>query len=99
MRLSLKQDFIMKVKEQAASYEVQRKRITYQDYLNLPEDGKRHEVINGELVMTPAPNIFHQTVTNNIEFELNQRVELAGIAKSLVIKGFEISLENIFSLE
>lgn len=193
----------MKVKEQAAKYLVQTKKYTYQDYLDLPEDGKRYEVINGELIMVAAPSTFHQSVLinlvndlknflnrekvgkvfcvpidvklsdrnvvqpdiifvsqnnsniiteNNVEgtpdliieilspgtayhdliekkeiyerfdvkeywivdpkkqrieiyqninqrFELNQRIELEGTVESLVIKGFKISLESIFSME
>ena len=71
----------MKVKEQAASYMAQREKYTYQDYLNLPDDGKRYEVINGELVMTPAPNIFHQTVTNNLEFAIRSFIKKNKIGK------------------
>ena len=193
----------MKVKEQAAKYLVQTKKYTYQDYLDLPEDGKRYEVINGEFIMVAAPSTFHQSVLinlvndlknflnrekvgkvfcvpidvklsdrnvvqpdiifvsqnnsniiteNNVEgtpdliieilspdtayhdliekkeiyerfdvkeywivdpkkqrieiyqninqrFELNQRIELEGTVESLVIKGFKISLESIFSME
>ena len=29
-------------------------KFTYEDYLNTPED-KRYELLDGELVMTPAP--------------------------------------------
>ena len=29
---------------------------TYDDFLTLPNDGKRYEIIEGELYMTPAPN-------------------------------------------
>lgn len=36
-------------------------RITYEDYKLLPEDS-RYEVIEGELMVTPAPNIRHQRV-------------------------------------
>jgi len=55
----------MKVKKQAASYRVKRKKYTYHDYLKLPDDGKRYEVINGKLVMAPAPTTINQTVSNN----------------------------------
>ena len=65
----------MKVKEQAASYRVRAKRYTYQDYLDLPDDGKRYEVIHGELVMTPAPYTFHQIVSGNLEYELRTFVK------------------------
>ena len=73
----------MKVKDQAASYMVQRKKYTYQDYLNLPNDGKRYEVINGELVMTPAPNIFHQTILINLVNELKNFLKKENVGKML----------------
>lgn len=34
--------------------------LTYEDYLTLPQDGKRYEVIEGELYMAPAPTTRHQ---------------------------------------
>jgi len=33
---------------------------TYEDYLQLPDNGKRYEIINGELYMAPAPSLGHQ---------------------------------------
>lgn len=39
---------------------VQTRKVTYADYAALPEDGHRYQVIEGELVMTPPPNISHQ---------------------------------------
>ncbi|EQD25360.1 MAG: hypothetical protein D084_Lepto4C00168G0001 [Leptospirillum sp. Group IV 'UBA BS'] len=40
---------------------------TYEDYLALPEgDPFRYEVINGDLYMTPAPNLRHQRISMNI---------------------------------
>lgn len=65
----------MKVKEQAASYQVRTKKFTYEDYLNLPDDGKRYEVINGELITPPAPYTIHQTVSGNLEYELRTFVK------------------------
>jgi Uma2 family endonuclease len=40
--------------------------LTYQDLLEMPDDGQRHEIINGELVMTPAPNWNHQRVAGEL---------------------------------
>jgi len=31
-------------------------KLTYDDYVQFPEDGKRHELIDGEHVVTPTPN-------------------------------------------
>jgi len=45
----------MKVKEAIATYRVPKKVYTYQDYLELPDDGNRYEIIEGELIMSPAP--------------------------------------------
>ncbi|MFQ5769732.1 MAG: Uma2 family endonuclease [bacterium] len=39
---------------------------TYEDYLLLPDDGKRYEIIEGELFMTPAPIIKHQNVLREL---------------------------------
>ena len=39
---------------------------TYQDWLQLPDDGTRYEVIDGVLYMTPSPSISHQTVSGNL---------------------------------
>ncbi len=38
------------------------KPFTYDDYLALPDDGKRYEVIKGDLSMTPAPSPRHQEI-------------------------------------
>ena len=37
-------------------------KFTYEDYLNAPED-KRYELLDGELVMAPAPGELHQSVS------------------------------------
>jgi Uma2 family endonuclease len=41
-------------------------KFTYEDFLNFPNDGKRHEIIDGEHYVTPAPNTKHQTVSMNL---------------------------------
>jgi len=37
-------------------------KLTYDDLLLLPEDGKRHELIDGEHFVSPSPNVRHQRV-------------------------------------
>lgn len=41
-------------------------KFTYEDYLLFPEDGKRHELIDGEHFMTPSPNTRHQEISRNL---------------------------------
>ena len=43
---------------------------TYEDYCLLPEDGRRYEVIRGELCVTPAPSPVHQRAVANLIFLL-----------------------------
>jgi Uma2 family endonuclease len=44
---------------------------TYEDYLALPEGGAlRYEVIDGDLYMTPAPNLRHQRISINLSKRL-----------------------------
>ena len=38
------------------------KPFTYDDYIALPDDGKRFEIIEGDVSMTPAPSPRHQAV-------------------------------------
>src|SRR5689334_5798539 len=37
-----------------------RKHWTWDDYVKMPDDGKRYEILDGELVMVPSPGWDHQ---------------------------------------
>ena len=39
---------------------------TYADLVALPDDQLRHELIDGEHVVTPSPNTLHQTISLNL---------------------------------
>jgi hypothetical protein len=45
-----------------------RVKLTYDDFLLFPEDGERHELIDGEHSVTPSPNTKHQAVSGNLYF-------------------------------
>jgi Uma2 family endonuclease len=45
-----------------------RVKLTYDDFLLFPEDGERHELIDGEHYVTPSPNTKHQAVSGNLYF-------------------------------
>ena len=37
-------------------------KLTYDDFVHFPDDGRRHELIDGEHHVTPSPNIRHQRI-------------------------------------
>src|SRR6185295_7671847 len=41
-------------------------KLTYDDFVLFPDDGQRHELIDGEHYVTPSPNPKHQRVLGNL---------------------------------
>ncbi|MGE3844019.1 MAG: Uma2 family endonuclease [Vicinamibacterales bacterium] len=50
-------------------------KLTYEDFLLFPNDGKRHEVIDGEHHVTPSPSTKHQEVSGNLFWLLRSYLE------------------------
>ena len=55
-------------------------KFTYVDYLNAPED-KRYELLDGDLVMTPAPAGIHQRASILLGWRLVQFVTENGVGR------------------
>lgn len=47
---------------------------TWNDYLRLPDDGQRYEIIYGVLYVSPAPRVIHQFVTTRLTYFLSDFV-------------------------
>ena len=47
------------------------RKLTYEDYVALPDDGRRYEIFDGELAVSPSPTSAHQFVSHNLEFALS----------------------------
>lgn len=58
-------------------------RKTYADYALLPE-GSAYQLINGELVMSPAPNIMHHHLVIELAFLIKQFVSERKLGKVFV---------------
>ncbi|HWW83506.1 MAG TPA: Uma2 family endonuclease, partial [Vicinamibacterales bacterium] len=43
-------------------------KLTYDDYVLFPDDGLRHEIIDGEHYVTPSPVTRHQQISSNLHF-------------------------------
>ena len=56
-------------------------KLTYEDLRKMPEDGKRYELIDGEVYMTPSPNTKHQVVVGNLHVALRRFADETGIGK------------------
>lgn len=57
--------------ESMTTVEVGRGPYTYADLAGLPEDGPRHELIDGELFVSASPRPVHQTVAFNLAMLLH----------------------------
>ena len=70
---------------------------TYNEYLNLPDDGKRYEIADGVLLLTPSSTGSHQDTIGEVCFYLRSHVKLAGLG--LVIQApfiVELSAKDVF---
>ncbi len=58
--------------------------MTYDDYCLLPDDGKRYQVIEGELFVSPAPRTTHQDVIVTLMALLHTYVKAHDLGKVYV---------------
>ena len=56
-------------------------KFTYDDFLNFPNDGNRHELIDGDHYVTPSPNTTHQRVSRRLMVALDRYLERHGIGE------------------
>jgi len=49
--------------------------LTYRDYEALPSDGRRYEIHDGELSVTPSPSFDHQLISSRLYFHVAKWVE------------------------
>jgi Uma2 family endonuclease len=50
-------------------------KLTYDDFLLFPDDGKRHELIDGEHYVTPSPNLSHQRIVGRLYLMIATHLE------------------------
>jgi Uma2 family endonuclease len=58
-----------------------RVRLTYEDYAALPDDGRRYELHEGELSVTPSPGTSHQATLRNLLVILHGHVSVRGLGE------------------
>jgi len=65
--------------------------LTYEDYAALPNDGKRYEILDGELSVSPAPSPSHQHVVLRLGSALDAHTTSGGLGK-VYIAPFDVIL-------
>ena len=66
-----------------------RTKLTYLDYVALPEDGKRYELIDGELIEMAAPSFEHQAVVFELAGQLRNYMKgktFRGVASPIDVR-------------
>lgn len=56
-------------------------RYTLADLERFPNDGNRYELLDGVLIVTPAPTNAHQIIVNRLQFRLTQAMVVPGVAQ------------------
>jgi Uma2 family endonuclease len=59
-------------------------KLTYDDFVLFPDDGKRHELIDGEHYVTPSPNTRHQTIVGTLYYLIRAHIETQPIGRVFV---------------
>jgi Uma2 family endonuclease len=65
-------------------------RLTYDDFLLLPDDGLRHEIIDGEHYVTPSPSLRHQDLVTLLCVSLGRHVEDRPDRGRLFVSPFDV---------
>ena len=72
--------------------------LTYEDYVLLPNDRNRYEILDGELTMTPAPSTKHQSVSANLFKLLSRHIDDRNLGK-LFYAPIDLILESTSVLQ
>ncbi len=56
-------------------------KLTYEDYASAPADGMTYQILDGELLVTPAPSPFHQRASKRLQRQLEAFFEDTGVGE------------------
>src|SRR5262245_41972160 len=71
-------------------------KLTYDDFVRFPDDGLRHELIDGEHFVTPSPNPRHQRILGSLYLEIGNHLKAHPIGEvffaplDVVISTFDV---------
>jgi len=64
-------------------------KLTYDDFVLFPDDGQRHELIDGEHYVTPSPVTRHQRIVGNLHYLIRSFLETHPIGE---VFGFPVDV-------
>jgi Uma2 family endonuclease len=76
-------------------------KLTYADYVLFPDDGLRHEIIDGEHYATPSPATRHQRIAGNLHYLLRHHLETHSIGEvflapvDMLLSDFDIVVPDL----
>ena len=68
-------------------------KLTYEDYAVIPEDGRRHEILDGVHVVSPAPKSKHQRVVLEVAYSLRAYAKPRGLG-TVYVAPFDVLLTD-----
>jgi Uma2 family endonuclease len=66
---------------------------TWEDYLALPDDGLRYELLEGVLCMVPSPSRIHQEIVGQLHLQIAQHLKYRNLGK-VFIAPFDVKLSD-----
>ena len=75
-----------------------RVKLTYEDFLQFPDDGRRHELIDGEHYVTPSRNTRHQRISGRLYLLIGNWLQEHPVGQ-LFYAPFDVVFSNIDVVE
>ena len=73
-------------------------KLTYDNFVLFPDDGNRHELIDGEHYVTPSPNTAHQRIVGRLHLALGRYLETHPIGE-LFLAPFDVVFSHFDVVE
>ena len=69
-------------------------RLTYDDFVQFPDDGNRHELIDGEHYVTPSPEVRHQAIVVRLVLAIGNHLQANPHLGRVFVAPLDVVLSN-----
>ena len=69
-------------------------RLTYDDFVHFPDDGNRHELIDGVHHVTPSPDVRHQTIVVRLVLAIGNHLQIHPHLGRVFVSPLDVVLSN-----